>query len=169
MEVIQVSAGRGPIECSWIVPKVASKIISEAKKYNIEAKKILSEKDVEKRTFKSILISLSGEGLEKFIETWIGTIKWRAQSPFRPNHKRKNWFVSINRINTVSCEKISLKDVRIDTMRSSGPGGQHANKTESGVRATHLPTGTSVKISSERSQHRNKALAITLLMIKLEN
>jgi peptide chain release factor len=65
-------------------------------------------------------------------------------------------------------ETFSLNDVRIETLRSSGAGGQHVNKTESGVRAIHLPTNTVVLITNERSQYQNKMIALSLLAHKIQ-
>lgn len=168
MELMQITAGRGPIECSWVVPLVSKKIISEAKKLGIETSIVYQEEDYEKKTYKSMLLSVTGKETEKFIESWVGSIQWIAKSPFRPHHKRKNWFVSVNKLDVITSKTYDEKDIKIETMRSSGAGGQHTNKTESGVRATHIPTKTSVMITAERNQHRNKSIAIAILMSRLE-
>jgi peptide chain release factor len=91
---------------------------------------------------------------------------WVCQSQHRPKHKRKNWFFSgqMYEINEAQLDK----SVTFQTCRASGAGGQHVNKTDSAVRATHTATGTSVRVESERSQHANKRLAIALLFQKLE-
>ncbi len=116
-----------------------------------------------------MLFSLTGaEGVERFVAAWRGTVQWIAQSPFRPEHKRKNWFVGVEVLAPPSAAEFDPQDVRFETMRASGPGGQHVNRTESAVRVTHVSTGLQASASEERSQHRNKALAVARLARKLE-
>jgi peptide chain release factor len=168
MELIQISAGRGPVECSLVVWKVYEKLIETARAQSLSVTLIDKEPDREKDTYKSITISISGENESHFCSEWVGTVQWTVQSPFRPHHKRKNWFVSVNVIPVFKEETFSLNDVRIETLRSSGAGGQHVNKTESGVRAIHLPTNTVVLITNERSQYQNKMIALSLLAHKIQ-
>jgi peptide chain release factor len=167
MELVQISAGRGPVECSWVVWKVFEKISDAAREYSLSVIIAEKEPDREKDTYKSIVVSLDGENVSHFCSLWTGTIQWTIQSPFRPHHKRKNWFVSVNMIPAYQEESYSLNDVKIERIRSSGPGGQHVNKTESGVRVNHVPTNTIVVITSERSQHQNKSVALAILFHKL--
>jgi len=88
-----------------------------------------------------------------------------CQSPYRVKLKRKNWFIGVTYLSPP--KPIGDSEVRFNTTKSSGAGGQHVNKTESAVRATHLATGISVKVQSERSQHANKRLARLLLANKI--
>jgi peptide chain release factor len=82
----------------------------------------------------------------------------------RPHHKRKNWFFGVVALpEQAVAPRLRETDVRFDTLRAGGPGGQHQNKTESAVRATHVPTGVTVVAREERSQQRNKALALQRL------
>jgi peptide chain release factor len=74
----------------------------------------------------------------------------------------------VNLIPTFQEETFSLNDVKIETLRSSGAGGQHVNKTESGVRAVYLPTNTVVLITNERSQYQNKMIALSVLAHKIQ-
>jgi len=95
---------------------------------------------------------------------WTGAIVWVCKSPLRPHHPRKNWFVAaIELPPPPELQALSPSDVRFETLRAGGPGGQHQNKTESAVRATHMPSGLSVVARDGRSQHRNKALALERL------
>ena len=105
--------------------------------------------------------------MESFASAWNGTVQLTARSPFRPEHKRKNWFVGIDAIEPVDETCFRAQDVRWETMRASGPGGQHVNRTESAVRVTHVPTGLQATAMEERSQHRNRRLALARLAKRL--
>jgi peptide chain release factor len=168
VELIQISAGRGPLECSWAVWKIFERFCEAAEAQAISATIVDKEPNLEKETYKSIIVSLTGENLKSFYSDWIGTIQLTAKSPFRPQHRRKNWFVSINLIPILEEESFSMTDVKIETMRSSGAGGQHVNKTESCVRVTHIPSKTVVVIADQRSQHQNKIIALAILMNKIQ-
>jgi peptide chain release factor len=119
------------------------------------------------QTFSSVLLRVSGRDMD-ICRAWEGTILWIGQSMYRPGHKRKNWFVGIQLL--LPPEKIKWRenDLRIETMRSSGPGGQHVNKCESGVRITHTHSGLSVKAQEERSQYSNRQLAMARLADRLK-
>jgi peptide chain release factor len=165
---LQITAGQGPVECAWAVVKVLEEIQREASAASIVWKTLEIEPGPEPGTANSALISISGGSqLERFAASWSGTVQWTARSPFRPEHKRKNWFVGIDVIEPVDETRFHPKDVRWETMRASGPGGQHVNRTESAVRVTHLPTGVQATAAEERSQHRNRKLALARLARKL--
>ena len=167
---LQVSAGQGPAECAWAVLRVMERIQNEAAAAGLEISILDVEPGPEPGTAQSILLSLIGtEGVDRFVAAWRGTVQWIARSPFRPEHKRKNWFVGIEVLEPPAAARFDPRDVRFETMRASGPGGQHVNRTESAVRVTHASTGLQASASEERSQHRNKALAVARLARKLEN
>jgi peptide chain release factor len=114
-------------------------------------------------TLASASILLKGNKIDAFTEKWVGSILWIGQSPFRKYHKRKNWFVEIFKTESQNELKLDLKDVEFKATKSSGPGGQHTNKTSSAVRASHAKSGISVLVQDSRSQHQNKKIAIERL------
>ena len=111
--------------------------------------------------------TLSGKNVRSIIQPWLGTIQWIGQSPFRKNHKRKNWFIGFFEIKKQKLIEFNEKKVRYQSMRSSGAGGQHVNKVSSAVRATHVPTGIQAVSMDSRSQLQNKKTALLRLKEKL--
>jgi peptide chain release factor len=115
-------------------------------------------------------MSVSGAEASAFARSWAGSLQWICPSPIRPGHKRKNWFVAVDLLATpdAGAGTIEVRDVVFEAMRAAGPGGQHVNKTESAVRATHKPTGIVVTAREERSQAMNRKLALARLATALE-
>ena len=108
------------------------------------------------------------EVFENLRKEWEGTLKWVAtKNSFRPNHKRKNWYVGVSFYEIPEPIKINDSDIRYETMRSSGAGGQNVNKVESAVRAIYIPTGDYVVAQDSRDQPMNKKLARQRLIDKL--
>ncbi len=166
---LQVSAGHGPAECAWAVCKVVERMQRDVVGSHLKIQTLHVEPGPAPGTAQSVLLSLIGaDGVGEFVAAWRGTVQWIAQSPFRPEHKRKNWFVGVELLEPPTATRLDPHDVRFETMRARGPGGQHVNRTESAVRVTHVPTGVQASASEERSQHRNKALAMARLARKLE-
>ena len=114
--------------------------------------------------YKSILLESEDEGLLAL----QGTHLWRCQSPFRPKHKRKNWYFTLNVQDKTRVENIDTSKVVYQTMKSPKKGGQHVNTTCSGVRAIYPPLSVEALSYDERSQHRNKAIALTRLIAKVK-
>src|SRR5437773_2146352 len=99
---LQITAGQGPAECAWAVVKVLEQIQKEAFAASLEFKTVEIEPGPEPGTAQSALVSISGDPkLESFAASWKGTVQWTARSPFRPEHKRKNWYVGIDVIEPV--------------------------------------------------------------------
>lgn len=167
-KIIQITAGRGPAECTWIVAQVLKKMLDEAKEFNLKCLVIEREQGVENGTLESAIIKLEGKAIHEFVNLWIGTIQWIGQSQFRKFHKRKNWFIGVFEIPPISESQIDESDIHYQAMRSSGAGGQHVNKVSSAIRATHIPTGISTVCMDSRSQHQNKKTARERLLLKLE-
>lgn len=103
------------------------------------------------RTLFGAIVSLEGDRVGEIVEEWEGNIQWIAQSPYRIYHKRKKWFIGIKSFTPKELSDIGIKYITYQTLRSSGPGGKHVNKTESAVRATHELSGLSVTASDQRS------------------
>ena len=164
---IQITSGRGPAECCRVVSKILELMLKEAKQQNIYAEVVEREEGEINRTLLSAILFLAGENLESFVDSWEGTVLWISQSPYRKFHKRKNWFIGVQALSVLEKNDWNESDLRFQTLKASGPGGQHVNKTESAVRVTHIPSGISVTASENRSQLQNKKQAIERLKIKL--
>ena len=165
---IQITSGRGPVECCRVVVLVMQKIISQAKALGLEATMVEHEDGPHDGCMFSATLAVEGEDTGILTSGWEGPVLWVAQkNPFRPWHRRKNWFVGVHAFKPLKTSKVSERDIAYDTLRASGPGGQNVNKVETAVRATHRPTGISVVASDLRSQSQNKRLALERLMMKL--
>jgi peptide chain release factor len=164
---LSISSGVGPEECAHaasLTLQILQKEIEE--KGGITLRLIDSEPSYEKGNIRSALVALEGKGVKEFTQSWKGVIQWIWRSTYRPHHKRKNWFIQVTPfIEPEKGEIFSSSDVRFETARASGPGGQYVNKTESAVRAIHIPTGKSVIAREERSQLLNKKLALARLAL----
>ncbi len=162
---LQLSSGRGPVECQIAVAKLVVEIVRAATAAGIVAGTIDAVAGEARDAMLSALLKLEGPGAARFAESYAGTVQWICPSPVRPNHKRKNWFVAVDLLDVPAASDASLdpRGVVFETMRAGGAGGQHVNKTESAVRATHRATGLVVVAREERSQHMNKRLALARL------
>ncbi len=156
---MQITSGRGPAECCMVVYNILDIVEKEAESYKIDVTRVALIEGANKKTLKSALLLLNGDKLDSFRKRWEGPVKWIGESIFRPKHRRKNWFIGISFVVPDEEFNWSEKEFRFDTMRSSGPGGQHANKTSSCVRVVHIPSGIMAVATEERSQHLNKKLA----------
>ncbi|MES2819207.1 MAG: peptide chain release factor H [Pseudomonadota bacterium] len=165
MILLQLSAAQGPEECTLAVAKALTRLLVEAEDRDVEVRVLEQEAGARQGLLRSVLLALSGEQAEGLADAWSGSLQWICASPYRPAHRRKNWFFGGARF---AAPPVNLESqIRFETLRSSGPGGQHVNTTDSAVRATHLASGISVKVQSERSQHANKRLALLLIARRL--
>ncbi len=159
--IMQISSGMGPVECRAAVGGIFNRLQQE----NPDLEVITSVKGEVEGAYSSIIFTA-----ERDLSDLAGTMEWICKSSYRPGHKRKNWFVDVSVINEPSevDESINENNIRIEKFHSGGPGGQHVNKTESGVRIIHIPTGITVSSTKERSQFMNKQDALKKLSAVLK-
>jgi peptide chain release factor 2 len=166
---IDIQAGAGGTEaCDWASILMRQYLrYCERKGFKAE---ILEESEGDVAGIKSASIKIDGEYAYGFLRTETGVHRLVRKSPFDSANGRHTSFASIFVYPEVddSIEiDINPADIRTDTYRASGAGGQHINKTDSAVRLTHLPTGIVVQCQSDRSQHRNRAEAMSMLKSRL--
>lgn len=147
---LQISSGRGPAECELAVGKYLRVLCKE------QADLIVKQQTAGllEGCYKSVVVESPHD-----LSELLGTVKWVCQSPFRPHHKRKSWFIDVSPVEHFDHTAIDHTQIRYETFRSGGKGGQKVNKVETGVRATYLPLGFSVISTDERSQHLNRKVA----------
>lgn len=163
-----VTSGNGPEECRIAVRHVLKCMEQEAARAGVAADVTMPEQS-DRHGPASAVVTLRGPESAAIANRWIGSVRWTAQSPVRPNHRRRNWYVGVFTLTPGQDASAALDrtDVRFETFRAGGPGGQHQNTTDSAVRATHLPSGISVVSRDQRSQHRNKQMALDRLAAQL--
>ncbi|MFS2177486.1 peptide chain release factor H [Rhizobium pisi] len=160
-----VTSGNGPVECRIALSALLGILERETIGLRCSFETSLGPMP-DQHGAKSAIVSIDGPGAEQIAAGYCGTIRFTFKSPTRPDHKRQNWYVAVQRIDSRSESgevTIDPADLRFETLRAGGPGGQHQNTTDSAVRVLHRPTGLMVTARDERSQHRNKALALRRL------
>lgn len=160
--LLQLSAGVGPKECGEAVERAVRKVIKDAPQHNASVD-VLEQVNASDGV-RSVVLNLSGENVENFARSWEGTLLWVC--PLRSGAARKNWYFSGHVFVPSSTPSFDSTQIEFRTCRSSGAGGQHVNTTNSAVQAIYVPTGVSVRVEDQRSQHANKKMAIQLLELK---
>lgn len=138
---LEISSGQGPEECRLLTAKLARFLSGRLMAAGVSVCPVDLCGDWERDSLRSVLFEVGGKEAGAMTALLCGTVLWVSASPFRPHHKRRNWFAGIRRFEADPVLAFRPEDVEVTVSRSSGPGGQHVNTADTRVQALHRPTG----------------------------
>jgi peptide chain release factor 2 len=167
--IIEINAGAGGVDAQDWAEMLLRMYTRWAERHGYKVE-LIDRSDGEQAGIKSATLKVIGANAYGWLKTESGVHRLVRISPFDANARRQTSFASVG-VSPVVDDSIEIEinpaDLKVDTFRASGAGGQHVNKTESGVRFTHIPTGIVAASTQDRSQHRNRAIAMEMLKARL--
>jgi peptide chain release factor 2 len=168
--ILSIQSGAGGKEAQDWTGMLLKMYAAWANKHDFEFKVLDWQDGEDSSVVKSVSVEIRGENAYGLLNAENGVHRLVRVSPYDSQNRRHTSFAAVEvmpEIEQDTTVELDMKDVRVDTFRSSGKGGQHINKTDSAIRLTHLPTGIVVSCQQERSQHQNKDKAMKMLISKL--